>query len=99
NGNGAIRGGGTVNSKITLFGDAGIGGGGNFIGKITGPFNLQLGATANVGGSGNSITLSNPNSNNTTDGNDWTGSTTLVGRTGGSAGNTTIKLGASEQIP
>ena len=99
NGNGAIRASGTVAGTVTMFGDAGLGGGGTYTGKITGGFNLQLGSTANVGGTGSLIILANANANNTANGNDWTGNTTIVARTGGTGNNTIIRFGASEQIP
>ena len=99
NGNGAIRASGTLSGTVTLIGDAGVSGNSTYSGKITGGFGLQLGPTANIGGSSNTITLSNPNANNTANGNDWTGTTTIVGRTGASVLSTTVRLGASQQIP
>ena len=101
---GVIRlGNGTVFSgTVTLIGDARIGDGhagtfgtgtSAFTGKITGSFNLDLGANASTGGTGGSeFFLSNSS-------NDWTGNSTIVGRTGGTAGNTMIHLGADEVIP
>ena len=100
---GAIRlsNGGELAGTITLIGDTRLGGGGasgasggggRITGKITGPFNLDFGAVGNSGGGGNVAIISNPE-------NDWTGNTTIVGRTGGSAGNTRLVLGASDVIP
>jgi hypothetical protein len=95
---GAIRLSGVFsNGVITLIGDARLGGGGaatgvNIYNKITGPFNLDFGATGNSGGGANGAIIHNPS-------NDWSGNTTIVGRTGGTAGNTRLALGASEVIP
>jgi fibronectin-binding autotransporter adhesin len=96
---GAIRLSGVFsNGVINLIGDSRIGGGGTnnnagpIYDKITGPFNLDFGATGNSGGSGNGAILYNQSD-------DWSGNTTIVGRTGGSAGNTLLINGASDVIP
>jgi autotransporter-associated beta strand protein len=100
---GAIRlnSGGTLSGLITLIGDTrlggggtggGAGGGGILSGKITGPFNLDFGATGNSGNGHNVAIITNP-------ANDWTGNTSIVGRTGGTAGNTRLVLGANDVIP
>jgi autotransporter-associated beta strand protein len=102
---GAIRlsSGGVLSGQITLIGDTRLGGGGAnnssgaagggiLSGKITGPFNLDFGAVGNSGSGHNVAIISNP-------ANDWTGNTTLVGRTGGNVGNTRLVLGANEVIP
>jgi fibronectin-binding autotransporter adhesin len=102
---GAIRlsNGGVLSGQITLIGDTRLGGGGAnnssgsagggiLSGKITGPFNLDFGATGNSGSGHNVAIISNP-------ANDWTGNTTLVGRTGTNVGNTRLVLGANEVIP
>ena len=95
---GAIRLSGVLSNTITLIGDARLGGG-NFTsggvpiyGKITGPFNLDLGATGNSGGSLNGSMLFNQD-------NDWTGNTTIVGRTGNANGSTRVMLGTNDVIP
>jgi len=109
---GAIRLGNRSNmtGQITLTGDGRIGGGngptfnlnyptrteltvtqGNLLsGKITGKFNMDFGngSGANVG---TDATITNQN-------NDWTGNTTLVGRTGAAA-NTRLRLGNDNVIP
>ena len=95
---GAIRLSGVFsNGIITLIGDARLGGGGaatgvNIYDKITGPFNLDFGATGNSGSGANGAIIHNQE-------NDWSGNTTIVGRTGSSAGNTRLALGASGVIP
>ncbi|HEY5911811.1 MAG TPA: autotransporter-associated beta strand repeat-containing protein [Verrucomicrobiae bacterium] len=95
---GAIRLSGVFsNGVITLIGDARLGGGGAATGvpiydRITGPFNLDFGATGNSGSGGNGAIIFNQ-------ANDWSGNTTIVGRTGGTAGNTRLALGASQVIP
>lgn len=95
---GAIRLSGVFsNGVITLIGDARLGGGGFATGvpiydKITGPFNLDFGATGNSGGGANGAIIYNQS-------NDWLGNTTIVGRTGGTAGNTRLILGNHEVIP
>jgi fibronectin-binding autotransporter adhesin len=100
---GAIRlsSGGTLAGLITLIGDTRLGGGGAsaagagggiISGKITGPFNLDFGAVGNSGNGHNVAILTNP-------ANDWSGNTTIVGRTGGTAGNTRLVLGANEVVP
>ena len=92
---GAIRMGNStvISGNITLSGDARIGGGNGIAtvlsGVITGPFNFDMGAGSSVA---SNFTISNP-------GNSWTGNTTIVGRTGGTAGNAIIHLGADEVIP
>ena len=103
---GAIRLSGVFsNGVITLIGDSRLGGGGpgaNLTGnpapiydKITGAFNLDFGATGNAGGTApynNGALLYNQ-------ANDWSGNTTIVGRTGGSAGGTGLKNGTNDVIP
>ena len=92
---GAIRMGNStvISGNITLSGDARIGGGNGIAtvlsGVISGPFNFDMGAGSSVA---SNFTISNP-------GNSWTGNTTIVGRTGGTAGNAIIHLGADEVIP
>jgi fibronectin-binding autotransporter adhesin len=92
---GALRfgNGNAINGSVTLSGDARVGGGNGgatgITGKISGPFNFDLGAGASVA---SNFTISNPL-------NDWTGNTTIVARTGGTAGNTIVHLGADEVIP
>ena len=92
---------GDLAGTITLIGDtrlgggganAASGGGGIISGKITGPFNLDFGAVGNSGGGHNVAILRNP-------ANDWTGNTTIVGRTGAAAGNTRLVIGADEVVP
>ncbi len=87
--------------RVTLIGDARLGGGGSssaaaggamILGKITGNRSLDIGSTANVGSGHSVVILANPL-------NDWTGNTTIVGRTGGTAGNARLALGANEVIP
>ncbi|HEV2328059.1 MAG TPA: autotransporter-associated beta strand repeat-containing protein, partial [Verrucomicrobiae bacterium] len=94
---GAIRLSGVFsNGVISLIGDSRLGGGGAggvpIYDRITGSFNLDFGATGNSGGGGNVAVLYNP-------ANDWSGNTTIVGRTGSSAGNTILRNGASDVIP
>jgi autotransporter-associated beta strand protein len=102
---GAIRlsNGGELSGLMTLIGDTRLGGGGannssgaagggRITGKITGPFNLDFGAAGNSGSGHNVAIISNP-------ANDWTGNTTIVGRTGTDPGNTRLVLGANEVIP
>jgi autotransporter-associated beta strand protein len=96
---GAIRLSGVFsNGVINLIGDSRLGGGGTnnnavpIYDKITGPFNLDFGASGNSGSSGNGAILYNQSD-------DWSGNTTIVGRTGGSAGNTLLINGASDVIP
>ena len=95
---GAIRLSGVFsNGVITLIGDARLGGGGfatgvNIYDRITGNFNLDFGATGNSGGGANGARIFHQ-------ANDWTGNTSIVGRTGGTAGNTCLFLGNNEVIP
>jgi autotransporter-associated beta strand protein len=103
---GAIRLSGVFSNGImTLIGDARLGGGGPgaattgnavpIYDRITGPFNLDFGATGNSGGTApfnNGATIYNQ-------ANDWSGNTTVVGRTGGTAGGTCLKNGANDVIP
>jgi autotransporter-associated beta strand protein len=106
---GAIRGGPGINlsGTITLFGNARIGGGGldyvnsttganapGFLisGQITGNFSMDFGAIGNAGSTGSPIWISNPNNN-------WTGNTTIVGRSGTAASNTALHLAAANVIP
>lgn len=92
---GAIRtsGGWRVDGVVTLIGDATIGGNGNvsgaIAGKITGPFALNLCSAGTVNGT---ISISNPS-------NDWTGTTTIQGRTEQNSGANTFISGGSEIIP
>ena len=91
---GAIRlgNGVTMSGTIHLIGDARIGNGNatsTISGRITGGFNMDFGAASSVA---SIMTISNPL-------NDWTGNTTIVGRTGGTAGNCLVHLGADEVIP
>ena len=82
----------TMSGTIHLIGDARIGNGNAtsmITGRITGGFNMDFGAASSVA---SEMTISNH-------ANDWTGNTTIVGRTGGTAGNATIHLGADEVIP
>jgi fibronectin-binding autotransporter adhesin len=92
------------NGVITLIGDSRLGGGGpgaNITGnpvavydKISGPFNLDFGATGNSGGTApynNGALLYNQS-------NDWSGNTTIVGRAG-AVGGTALKNGANDVIP
>lgn len=89
------------NGIITLIGDARLGGG-NFnaastsvvpiYDQIRGSFNLDIGATGNSGGSANGAVLFNQANN-------WSGNTTIVGRTGGTAGNTMLHNGTNDVIP
>ncbi|HEY1788044.1 MAG TPA: autotransporter-associated beta strand repeat-containing protein [Verrucomicrobiae bacterium] len=95
---GAIRLSGVFsNGVINLIGDSRLGGGGTntaavpIYDKITGPFNLDFGATGNSGSTGNGAIVYNQS-------NDWSGNTTIVGRTG-TAGNTLLINGASDVIP
>jgi autotransporter-associated beta strand protein len=100
---GAIRlgGGSLYTGTITLIGDARLGGGGannavgggaTISGQITGPFSLDVGSTANVGGGATVVILSSSN-------NDWTGNTTILGRTGGTSGHGRLVLGTNDVIP
>ncbi len=86
------------NGVITLIGDSRLGGGStNFTAatpiydKITGTFNLDFGATGNSGSAGNGAILYNQS-------NDWSGNTTIVGRTG-TTGNTVLMNGTNDVIP
>jgi fibronectin-binding autotransporter adhesin len=86
------------NAVMTLIGDTRLGGGtfatglgGQLYNKITGNFNLDFGATGNSGGGANGAILFNS-------ANDWTGNTSIVGRTG-SGGNTRLLLGNHNVIP
>ncbi len=84
------------NGIITMIGDSRLGGGTATVpiyDQITGPFNLDIGASGNSGGSGfnNGCLLYNTANN-------WSGNTTIVGRTG-TAGNTLLRNGASNVIP
>lgn len=84
------------NGVMTLIGDSRLGGGTATVpiyDQITGPYNLDFGATGNSGGSGfnNGCLLYNQSNN-------WTGNTTIVGRTG-SAGNTLLRNGTNDVIP
>jgi len=100
---GAIRlgSGSTYSGKMEMIGDARLGGGGAsaaasggaiMAGRITGNFNLDIGSTANSGGGHNVVILANQQ-------NDWSGNTTILGRTGGTQGNTRLALGANDVIP
>jgi fibronectin-binding autotransporter adhesin len=72
---GAIRASGAMTNTVTLIGDASIGGsGGNFIGQITGPFNLIIGSGTTVQGS---VQFSNPTPPGSPGTNNWTGNTTI----------------------
>ncbi len=96
---GAIRfGNGTdIQGLVTLTGDARVGNGdgsttGPFTGisgQVTGNYNFDLGAASSVA---SNFTISNHLNN-------WTGNTTIVGRTGGTPGNTVVHLGNDEVIP
>jgi fibronectin-binding autotransporter adhesin len=94
---GAIRLSGVFsNGVITLIGDSRLGGGTATVpiyDQITGAFNLDIGATGNSGGSGfnNGCLLYNQSNN-------WSGNTTIVGRTG-TAGNTLLRNGTNDVIP
>src|SRR6185436_10994897 len=89
---GAIRtsGGWVVSGVVTLIGDATIGGNGGvsggIVGKITGPFSLNLCPAGTVNGS---VSIANP-------ANDWTGTTTIQARTLNNSGANTFISGASE---
>lgn len=98
---------GTASSTINLFGNDRIGGGavayvdsttgaldnGSVLaGQITGNFSMDFGASGNTGGAGTLIWLTNPNNN-------WTGNTTLLGRVGGSVGNTILHTAVNNVIP
>ncbi|HOX03938.1 MAG TPA: autotransporter-associated beta strand repeat-containing protein [Candidatus Paceibacterota bacterium] len=100
---GAIRlgNGSLYTGTITLIGDARLGGGGannaagggaTIAGKITGPFSLDIGSTANVGGGATVVILASSD-------NDWTGNTTILGRTGGTSGHGRLVLGTNDVIP
>ena len=77
-----------IAGNISLSGDARVGGGNSvgtaLTGVISGNHNFDLGAGSSVS---SEFSISNP-------GNSWTGNTTIVARTGGTAGNTIIHLGA-----
>jgi autotransporter-associated beta strand protein len=92
-GTGAIRGGGVISGMVTLIGDARISGKPTITGQITGNYSLDLGSSGSIGSTPSTdLTLSNPS-------NDWSGNTSIIGRTGGSAGHTVVNLGADEVIP
>ncbi len=98
-----------VSGQITLGGDARIGGGnaaaynainpdgttlyvdpGNLLsGKITGPFSLDIGSAVSIA---TNFVISNT-------ANDWSGNTNLIGRTGGTASTTRLRLAKNEVIP
>ncbi len=82
-----------INGNITLSGDARLGGGNGgatgYSGVISGPFALDLGAIQTIN---SNFTLYNS-------GDSWTGTTTIVGRTGNTAGANIIHNGANDVIP
>jgi fibronectin-binding autotransporter adhesin len=92
---GCIRtaGGWAITNTVHLIGDTTIGGNGGVSGaiggKITGPFNLSLGSAGTVNGT---ISISNSL-------NDWTGDTTIQGRTLNNSGSNVFISGSSEIIP
>jgi len=95
---GAIRLAGVfTNGIIHLIGDSRLGGGATngpipIYDQITGNYNIDFGATGNSGSKANGATLYNTNNN-------WTGNTSIVGRSNGSAGSTWLYLGANNVIP
>jgi fibronectin-binding autotransporter adhesin len=104
----------TLGGTITLFGNTRIGGGaptggagtGYFVnpstgaiqagflisGQVTGPFSLDIGATGNAGGNGTSVWLGNSADN-------YTGNTTIMGRTSTNVGSSTLFTAAPNVIP
>lgn len=77
----------TVSGTVTLNADARIGSG-NITGKITGAYNLELGADGGIGLAATStITLGNAD-------NDYTGNTTIITHATAAGANTVVKVGA-----